>query len=425
MKLTAVNIGKIPAPPKPTKYYDLEVRPLFLKVTPTGRKGWYVHIKLPSGKYTDHKLGDYSMFSPKEARDEANEKLLAARRGTDVAKARKRDASGTLQGFMDNRYKTWVLQNHKDSTNTLRVLQETFSDFSDTLLTDIDVSAVEEWRLGRLKEKTSKGTRVAPQTINRNTALLRAALGKAKLWGLIDKNPLDDLPLLKVEQRPVEFLSSKQLDKLMAALHKRDLRKIQERKEYNKWLTVRGKEPMVDFEDLELSISDYLTPLVTLVLHAGLRLGEALSLRWSDISADNVLTVRSGKTGSIRFVPMSFDVEVGLMWWRRIHNATLGEDYRGPLVDTMFITVGRGGAPRALRSVKTSWGNVTSGLSFGCDFRTLRRTFGSTLIQKGTPLFHVSKLLGHANVETTQRWYLNLGLDDYKEAVALLNTIDF
>ena len=47
----------------------------------------------------------------------------------------------------------------------------------------------------------------------------------------------------------------------------------------------------------------------------------------------------------------------------------------------------------------------------------LRRTFGSRLITNGVAVYHVSQLLGHTNVETTQRWYLSLKLDAYKEAV--------
>ena len=47
----------------------------------------------------------------------------------------------------------------------------------------------------------------------------------------------------------------------------------------------------------------------------------------------------------------------------------------------------------------------------------LRRTFGSRLVQKGVPVYHVSQLLGHTNVQPTQRWYLSLNLDAYKEAV--------
>jgi integrase len=423
MKLTAANISKLPTPAKPIKFYDQEVRSLFLKVTPTRRMGWYVHLKKPNGKYTDMKLGDYSMFTPKEARDEANEKLLASKRGIDVAQKRRRDEAGTLKGFLHKRYETYVKQNHKDATNTLRVLKETFSEFADTPLPEITVDAVEQWRLRRLREKTIKGTTVQPQTINRNTALLKAALGKARIWGIIETNPLDDLSLLRVEKKPVEFLEETEIKELTDALVKRDQKNIQERKKYNQWCVERGKPSMFDPTDLEIDISDYLHPLVVLVLNTGLRLGEALGLRWSDISNDNVLTVRAGKTGTIRYVPLPLDAELILRHWHRLHEKVT--EGHPELHDVVFITMNRGGRPRPLTSVKTSFANVRKDLSFVCDFKTLRRTYGSTLIRKGVAVYKVSKLLGHSNITTTQNWYLNLGMDEYKQAVALLNTLEF
>jgi integrase len=429
MKLTAASISKLEAPKaKPKKYYDESVKPLFLKHTPTGRQGWYVHLKLPNGKYTDKKLGDYQMFSVSEARNEALKMLLECRRGTNPVQRKRRDEAGTLRGFIDKKYKSYVLQNHKDATNTLRVLQDTFDEFSDTSLGDITVSAVEEWRLRRLKEKTPKGTRVQPQTINRNTALLKAALGKARIWGIIEKNPLDDLSLLKVDKKPVEFLNDKQVEQLMKALRKRDQKKIRERQQYNEWCIARGKEPLLDPSvDLEISFFDYLTPLVTLLLHSGLRLGEALNMKWSDISDENVLTVTAGKTRSFRYVPLSFDAQMALRHWKRLHDVTT-ESHGRELIDTVFVTMGRGATgstPRPLRSVKTSWGNIAATLPFHCDLRTLRRTFGASLARKGVPMYTISKLLGHTSVTTTQQWYTNLSMGEYREAVSLLNTVDF
>jgi site-specific recombinase XerD len=39
---------------------------------------------------------------------------------------------------------------------------------------------------------------------------------------------------------------------------------------------------------------------------------------------------------------------------------------------------------------------------------TLRRTFGSYLLNKGLGLEHVSKLLGHSNIRVTQECYAEL-----------------
>jgi len=40
-------------------------------------------------------------------------------------------------------------------------------------------------------------------------------------------------------------------------------------------------------------------------------------------------------------------------------------------------------------------------------------------------VYHVSQLLGHSNIETTQRWYLSLNLDAYRSAVASIDELNF
>ena len=53
------------------------------------------------------------------------------------------------------------------------------------------------------------------------------------------------------------------------------------------------------------------------------------------------------------------------------------------------------------------------------NFHSLRHTFASRLVQKGVSIYHVSKLLGHASVTTTQI-YAHLRTDDLRKSVELL-----
>ena len=50
---------------------------------------------------------------------------------------------------------------------------------------------------------------------------------------------------------------------------------------------------------------------------------------------------------------------------------------------------------------------------------TLRHTFASRLVQRGVNIYDVSKLLGHASVQTTQI-YAHLRNDDLQKAVNVL-----
>jgi integrase len=59
-------------------------------------------------------------------------------------------------------------------------------------------------------------------------------------------------------------------------------------------------------------------------------------------------------------------------------------------------------------------------LNDGYHFHSLRHTFASWLVQKGVPLYTVSKLLGHADLSTTQI-YAHLKSSDLRNAVENLD----
>jgi site-specific recombinase XerD len=60
------------------------------------------------------------------------------------------------------------------------------------------------------------------------------------------------------------------------------------------------------------------------------------------------------------------------------------------------------------------------GLDDEFHFHSLRHSFASNLISKGVPIFHVSQLLGHSNISTTQI-YSHSNLDDLRKAISLID----
>jgi|ETNmetMinimDraft_28_1059901.scaffolds.fasta_scaffold41975_1 site-specific recombinase XerD len=57
----------------------------------------------------------------------------------------------------------------------------------------------------------------------------------------------------------------------------------------------------------------------------------------------------------------------------------------------------------------------------GANLHSLRKTFGSLMIQKGNvELFTVSKLLGHSSISTTEKYYVDLLDENYCESVDTL-----
>jgi integrase len=56
-----------------------------------------------------------------------------------------------------------------------------------------------------------------------------------------------------------------------------------------------------------------------------------------------------------------------------------------------------------------------------CSPHDLRRTAGSRMLQRGVKIAVVSRVLGHKSIRTTERVYAFLGVEDLRDAVAMLN----
>ena len=62
---------------------------------------------------------------------------------------------------------------------------------------------------------------------------------------------------------------------------------------------------------------------------------------------------------------------------------------------------------------------IKAGLNFKLNFHSLRHTFASWLVQGGVSIYHVSKLLGHADIKTTEI-YAHLSSKELKSALDVL-----
>ena len=137
--------------------------------------------------------------------------------------------------------------------------------------------------------------------------------------------------------------------------------------------------------------------LLTTIYSAGLRLGEALALRAGDIDSSRMLIrIRQGKGKKDRYVPLSpLVLELLREHWRREKLTDLlfarDQDRSRPLSDTTVQKYVRRAARAAgFRKIITA--------------RTLRHSYATHLIEKGTSTRVVQVLLGHTNVHTTETY---------------------
>jgi len=189
---------------------------------------------------------------------------------------------------------------------------------------------------------------------------------------------------------------------------------------------------------LDVASADRLSPLLVLIAYTGMRRGEALGLRWTDVDLDAAVASVSGtltrqenrlirqpapKTrAGARAVPLVPPVVAALSAWRRRQMAErLAAGPAWTATGYVFTTeMGTPVDPRnALRwfysvraRARSAWEKEAAGtgedpgdaLRSG-SLHTLRHSAATTLLSSGLPMVIVSAILGHSSVSTTVDLY--------------------
>ena len=133
--------------------------------------------------------------------------------------------------------------------------------------------------------------------------------------------------------------------------------------------------------------------LLTMMYATGMRVGEAVRLRVTDIDSRRMtILVGRGKGNKQRLVPLSAKLltELRLFWKTHRHPVWL---FPGKRPDQPLTAEAVGAI---LRRVK-----VRAGLKRRFSTHTLRHTFATELLEAGVDLFSIQKILGHRSLSTT------------------------
>jgi len=241
---------------------------------------------------------------------------------------------------------------------------------------------------------------LAPKSIREIHNVLHVSLRRAVKAGLIPRNPADGADLPRVDQKEPRALSSEELAKLQQA-----------------------------------AAGTWLDLFIRLVASTGLRRGEALALRWSDVdwfagtlrverslyqTAQGKLGIKSTKTRQNRTIALPQSVLSALRFHRdqqEQDRAFFGPDYRHDL-DLIFATPS--GEYRRPDSV--SWAVRDLAKRAGLhdvSLHTLRHAHASALLAAGVPPANIARRLGHRDVATTLKIYSH-ALPNLDGAVASL-----
>ena len=287
----------------------------------------------------------------------------------------KREINFRMSALID-RYWTHYGVKKRSASREKSVLAGIRSELGRSFVREIDGVAV-----GRWYENLTAIHDLSPGTAVRHFNVMHHMMEKAStIWTKetgIDRNPADQVEVMRPDDQRDRYLSEDELRKLKQAL---------DEKTYRKGTNAINKT----FYRLRL--------IVLIAVTTGMRVAEIFGLGWSDVMySEGLLAVRAKlKGGKMRYVPMLPELAGEL----RRFPAVINEDRIFPP---------KPGATSGRQRVEGSFEDLLERAGIR-DFRfhDLRHTFASWFMMNGGDLYELAKILGHSNIKMTER-YAKLG----------------
>ncbi|NIM99577.1 MAG: tyrosine-type recombinase/integrase [candidate division Zixibacteria bacterium] len=248
--------------------------------------------------------------------------------------------------------------------------------FSGRALSSITYYDCEKFRTDRQNMPTRSGKKRAASTLNHEINTLRHMFKKAVSWGMCERSPFERGESLHLKEPPgrLRFLSEEEIAALLS------------------------------------ECPAHLKDIVGVDLLTGMRRGEILALRWSQI-AGRFIYLQETKTNEARQIPIAKDLEAILkrikqrQWAKGIKSEYVFCDAQG----------------RRFEGIKRSFGSACKRAGI-VDFRfhDLRHSFASHYLMRGGSLKGLQNRLGHKDLRMTMR-YSHLSQEFARKEIQVMN----
>ena len=345
------------------EYSDAECIGLKLRVSKGGRK-FFQHRYRYMGRKKCLTLGEFPYVSVQNARQRVSEHKSLLSRDIDPSDERAQKTNDlTFSKFCEDFYvphakqhkKTWQEDVYKIDGQ----IEPAFGDYRLTTITARDISTF----LSQQKERTSS------TTANHYATLIKRMFNLAVKWGLLEKSPATSLDRFKEKPHRERYLTKDELPKFLKSL---------------------------DELDDGLSVA-----AIKLLLFTGGRKGEITSLRYDQWKLDEkrlfLPDTKNGRSRSIILNDRAIAVLKGLKKSKGTTTRTKDSDYLFP---------SKKGTQRPhIYDLRTPFERtcIAAGIE-GLRIHDLRHSFATLALQGGASLYDVSKLLGHASIDQSQRY---------------------
>lgn len=360
IKLDSASVADARCEPgkRKTDYYDTVIKGFVLEVRSSGGRTFYLRYSDAGGRLKQIKLAAYGDAPLAQIRKKAERLRSEIVMGGDPAAAKAERRAVPVYAVLAAQHMADAeLHQRSYSTTEAYVRNHIVPRWGAVRLTDIDGRAVAQWLAAKRAAGLSAGT------VEKIRAIMARSFELGRRWGVpgCERNPCRDVPRKPLNNARERYVTAEEAARLVQAAG-------------------ATRNPQ-------------LAAVVRLLLLTGMRVSELLSARWEHVDVDRrTLLVPMSKTGRSRYVPLAgaaVEVIEGLP--RAVGAVFLFPNPRDPSRHLTTVTNGFQSARAA------------AGLP---DIRIhdLRHSAASFMVNSGVDLFAVGKVLGHASVQSTQRY---------------------
>lgn len=366
VKLTKRGIQDLPTTGKRYKIFDSEIPSLFVRVSESGSKAFYLRYRDDvTRKETITSLGGCDILHPEDARVIARDMIVKVKMGRDpVAERKEARGAPTITDLAEMYMKRHASTKKPASAAEDRRQWEKYivPRWGKKACRDINREDVRAFH----SDITAQGFATRA---NRLVALLSKAFNLAEDWGMRPENS-NPCRLVKrnKEKHRDRILTRDELIRLGDAL---------------------------DLEETEKPIGKtdgwQIVPLVRLLLFTGCRVSEIMHCRWDWVDAEHHrLRLPDSKGGAI-------DVELAEPAWAVIESL--------PRKGRWLFPCGTKAKGKPMSEPKGGWARLCAkaGLE-DVHMHDLRHVFGSVSAKEGAPQRYIAALLHHKQMSTTERY---------------------
>jgi len=226
------------------------------------------------------------------------------------------------------------------------------------------------------------GENLPPKLVNRKLTYLRQFFDYLATRGDVLLNPVMDIPQLK-ETESNSF----------GVFTENEVRDILEAAEDENAMYSRKKSLPIMTRD---------RAILKLLYSTGLRSNELINLDADDVDFRNrEITVRKGKLEKERIVPAGDEALKALMEYLKAREKLLkpGKEYEALFISRQGNRLSSVGVRKMIQKRKQEAGVKSRGTT-----HAFRHSFASHILKRGAPIEAIKRILGHENIETTERY---------------------